>query len=98
ARVRRVGEAARREIPVEARLVDGVQGAEPHAHRGELPEVRHQARVRIAREPGAALHLAAEVLDLRLRETALEERARIDARRGMALEEHLVARTTVVLA
>ena len=36
--------------------------AKPHAHRRELPEVRHQPRVRIAGEPGMLLQLAAEVL------------------------------------
>src|SRR6185503_20342476 len=42
-------------------------------------------------------HLAAEVLELRLRQPSLEERARVDAGRRVALEEHLVPRATIIL-
>jgi hypothetical protein len=46
--------------------------------------------VRVRRDP-LAVHLAAEVEDLRFGEAALLERARVDARRGVALEEDQVA-------
>src|SRR5438034_2879193 len=45
-RVRGVREAARREVAIEARLVDGVDRPEPHAHGGEFPEVGHEPRDR----------------------------------------------------
>src|ERR1041384_2931697 len=54
--------------------------------------------MRVAREPFAPLHLAAEVIELAFREPALEERARVDTGRGVTLEEDLVARAAVVLA
>src|ERR1019366_282763 len=43
----RVGDVAVVEVAVEARLVDGVERPEAHGNRRELPELRHQARVRI---------------------------------------------------
>ena len=53
--------------------------------------------MRIRAQPAAA-DLAPEAVELLLREAALEERARVDARRGVALEEHLVAAARIVLA
>src|SRR5207245_2406671 len=80
------------------RLVDRGERSESHRHRRELPELGHQTRVRIAREPSAGHDLATEMVELRLGEAALDERARVDAGRGMTLEEDLVARRTLVLA
>jgi hypothetical protein len=48
------------QVAIEARLVDRHDRAQAHRHGGELPEVRHQPRVRIGRQP-AALDLLAEV-------------------------------------
>ena len=85
------------QVPVEARLGDGVQRAEPHRDGRELPELGHAPRVRIARQP-AAVDLAAEPVELLLGEPPLEERARVDARRRVALVEDLVAEAAVALA
>ena len=60
-------------------LVDRHQRAETHRHRGELPEVGHQPRVRVGRQP-AARHLLAEAEQLLLGEPALQERPGVDAR------------------
>jgi hypothetical protein len=83
-------DAAVVEVLHEARLVDRLQRAEAHRYRRELPEVRHQPRVRIGGE-ALAVHLAAEVVHLRLRQSAEHEGARIDARAGVALHEDHVA-------
>jgi hypothetical protein len=92
-----VPDLAVQQVPVEAGLVDGVQRAQPHRHRGELPEVRHQPGVRVAGQAVAGQFLA-EAVQLRLGQPALEERAGVDAGRAVALEEHLVAGLAVVLA
>ena len=92
---RRCRRAAVVEVAVEAGLVDGADRAEAHRDRRELPEVGHQARVRVRRQPAAAARgptSIAEVVELLLGQPALEEGAGVDARRGVALEEDLVAR------
>ena len=63
-RVRALLQAAILQVAHEARLVDRADRAEAHRHRRELPEVRHQPRMRIRREAAARLQLAAEVLEL----------------------------------
>src|SRR5439155_15169708 len=93
---RRVGDAPVLQVAVEARLVDGVEGPQAHRDGWELPEVRHQARVRVAGEPGTA-RLPAEAVEVLLAEPALEERPGIDPGGGVALEEDLVARPAAVL-
>src|SRR5690348_5323918 len=98
ARVRGVGDAARVQVAVEARLVDRVARPQAHRHGRVLPELRHEPWVRVRRQALAAHDLAAEVIELRLAEPALEERARVHAGRGVALIEDLVARLAVVLA
>ena len=91
-------EAAIFEVAIEARLVDRHDRAEAHRDGRELPEVRHQPRMRIRRQAAARLQLAAEVLELLLVEAAFEERARVDAGRGVALEIDDVAFVAVVAA
>ncbi len=86
----RSGEAAVVEIVQKTRLVDGDERAKAHRHRRELPEVWHQPRVRVRRQPTAA-GLAAEVVQLLGAEPTLEEGAGVDARRRMALEKDQVA-------
>ena len=61
---RRRLQAAIFEVAVEARLVDRHDRTEAHRDRRELPEVGHQPRMRIRRQPAAGLQLAAEVLEL----------------------------------
>ena len=86
------------EVAVEAGLVDGHDRPQPHRHRRELPEIGHQPRVRVAGEPAALGQLAAEVLELFLRQPAFQERAGVDARRGVALEVDHVAFVAVAAA
>ena len=77
-------------VALKARLVDSHHGPEAHRHRRELPEVRHEPRMRIRRETIAARFLA-EMLELVFAQAAFEEGARVDAGRGMTLHEHHVA-------
>ena len=91
-----VGDAARGQVAVESRLVDGVHRSQAHAHRRELPELRHEAWVRVRGEPARPERLAPEVVELLAADPSLEEGARVDARRGVALEEDLVADPLVV--
>ena len=91
------------EVLVELGLVDRVHRAEAHRHRRELPEVRHQPRVRVGRQRlDLAVHdvalLLAEAVELVLAEPALEVGPGIHAGGGVALEEHLVAAARVVRA
>ena len=96
---RSLGQASIGEVAIEARLVHGGQRAETHRYRWELPEVGHSAGVGIARQPDAARQsLLAEVVQIRLAKPALEECPGVDAGGGMALEEDLISRGTVVLA
>ena len=46
-------------------LIDRLNRSKPHRHRGELPVVRHQPRMRIRREALPA-HFATEILELGL--------------------------------
>ena len=98
-RARGVVQLPGEQVAVEPRLVDGVERAEAHGDGRELPEVGHQPRVRVGRQPAAAVRLLlAEPVELGLGQPALEERPRVDAGRGVPLEEHLVAGLPVVLA
>jgi hypothetical protein len=54
--------------------------------------------MRVRGQTSALLRLAAEVLELLHRQPALQKRARVDARRGMPLEEDHVAVVTLALA
>ena len=80
-----VAQAAALQVLHEPRLVDGHQRAEAHRDRGELPEARHQPRVRVGGQALAA-DLLAEVAHLLLGEPAFEEGARVEAGGGVALE------------
>ncbi|CAH0213186.1 hypothetical protein SRABI128_02023 [Microbacterium sp. Bi128] len=96
-RVGDVLDAAVAEVLVRHRLVDGVDRTETHRHRRELPELRHEARVRVRREAvrrGGLL--LAEAVELRLGEATLEVSARVRAGGGVALDEDLVAAGRVV--
>ncbi len=93
----RVPDAAVVQVAVEPGLVDGRERAEAHRDRRELPEVRHQPGVRVRAEALAA-RLAPVVVEVGLGQAPLEEGTGVDARRGVALEEDLVAASRVVLA
>ena len=58
---------------------------------GKLPEIRHQPGVRIRGEARVLAQFVAEILQVLFGEPAFEERARVDAGRGMALEVNQVA-------
>jgi hypothetical protein len=92
ARPARVLDLAGQQVPVEPGLVNRVDRGQAHRNGRELPEVRHQSRVRIRRQPAAGVgQLLPEPVELLLGQPALEERAGIDAGRRVPLEEHLVA-------
>ena len=81
-----VHQAARLQVTVEPRLIQRQHRAEPHRDRRELPEIRHQIRMRIRRQPAAFGEFLPEILQMPLVQPAFEKRARIHARRGVALE------------
>ena len=88
-------------VLVEPGLVDRLRRAEPHGDGGVLPEVLHAARVRVGGQAAAAGRaglLLAEAVQVRLIEAALDEGAGVVARRGVTLEEDVVATAGVVLA
>src|SRR5262249_33653505 len=75
------------EVAHEARLVDRHDWAQPHRYGGVFPEVGHQPGVWVRRQAATVAHLTAEVLQLRLADSALEVRTRIDSGSGMTLKE-----------
>ena len=85
-----IGDAAVVQIFHEARLVDGHDRPQAHGHGRELPEVRHQPRMRIRRQP-LAVDLAAEMVHLFFGQAPEHECTRVDAGRGMALHVYHVA-------
>ncbi len=91
-----VGDAASVQVLEEAGLVDGHQRAQAHRHRGELPEVRHQLRMRV-RGQALAVHFLAEVVQLFFGQAAFEVGAAVHAGRGVALEVDQVAAVVFVL-
>ena len=87
------------EVAVESGLVERGDRAEAHRHRRELPEVGHQSRVRIRRQPASvAPDLATEVVEVVLGQATFEEGAGVDARSSVALVVDVVAGAAVVLA
>ena len=92
-------DAAVVQVVVEPGLIDGIHRAQAHRHRRELPELRHQSRVRVGRQPTTGMAvLLAEAVKLVCGQPALEERPGVDAGGGVALDEHLVAAARVGLA
>jgi hypothetical protein len=82
------------QVAVEPRLVDGIQRSETHGDGRELPEAVHEPGVWIGRQTGAeaaAREFLTEAVELPFGQPAFEERAGVDARRGVTLEEDLVA-------
>ena len=86
-------------IAVQLSLIDGIDRTKAHRHRGELPELWHEARVWVRREAtGVVGLLLTEAIELFTTEATFKEGPRIHSRRGMALIEDLVSATGVVLA
>ncbi len=84
-------DAAILQIAHEARLIDRVERADTHRHRGESPEVGQQPGMRIRRQPRSAAQFVAEVLYLLFTEPAFQKSARVNAGRRVALEVNEVA-------
>ena len=59
------------EVFVEAGVVDRVDRTEAHRHRRVLPEVRHEPRMWVARQPAAA-DLHTEMVEVLFGETTFE--------------------------
>ncbi len=83
------------QIAQKTRLIDRHQRPEAHRNGGELPEVRHQPRMGIGREP-LAPDLLAKVEKLFFGQPPLEESARIDPRRAMTLEIDQIAAVLLI--
>jgi len=95
--VRRVLDPPVVEVPVEPGLVDRVEGGQAHRHAGVLPELRHQAGVRVAGETGEQ-GLLPEPVELVLLEPAFEVGPGVHAWGGVPLEVDVVAAAGCVLA
>ncbi len=84
------------EVAHEARLVDRVDGADAHRTRGELPEVRHQPRMRVRRQAAQAVRgggdFLPEMRQVRFAEEALQIGAGIDTGGRVRLHVDQVAR------
>ena len=85
-----LGQAAAVQVLEETGLIDRHQRAQAHRDGRELPVVRHQPGVRIGAQP-VAVHLLAELEQTLLAQAALDEAARIDAGRAVALDVDQVA-------
>ena len=92
--VRGLRQATVLQIAHEARLVDAHNRAEPHGNGRELPEIRHQPRVRVGRQ-ALAIHLAAKVIQLFLGQASFQKGAGVDPGGGMSLGEYQVAAVLV---
>ena len=78
--------------------VAGRDGTQAHAHGRELPEVGHEARVRVRREALSGAHFATEVVQLVGAQAPLEECPGVHPRRRVPLVEDLVPTPLPVLA
>ncbi|MPM44892.1 hypothetical protein SDC9_91574 [bioreactor metagenome] len=92
---RAIQQTAMREIAHEARVINAADRPDAHRTRGELPEVGHQPRVRIARKPLTArlqaTQLLAVMLQIDLAQTPFQKRACIHTGRAVRLKKHEVA-------
>ena len=88
------------EVAHEPRVIDRTDRTDPHRPGGKLPEVGHQPRMRIARQPARAGRGRGEFLpvvhQVALGQPAFEEGTGVDPRRAVRLEEHQVAALPVV--
>ena len=95
----RVFDAAVGQVAIRLRLEDCVDRTEAHRHGRELPELGHEARVRIARESvRCPRFLLPKAIQLVFAEASFEEGAGVHSRGRVPLVENLVAATRVVLA
>ncbi|OQB90682.1 MAG: hypothetical protein BWX84_01742 [Verrucomicrobia bacterium ADurb.Bin118] len=93
--LRALDQSAVAQVAIKPRLVDREQRSQPHGNCGELPEIRHEIRMRIRRQPATLGQFLPEIPQELLAQTALQKRARIHARRRVALKINQVARVIV---
>src|SRR5690606_12171616 len=79
----------------EFRLIDCTNWAQTHGYGRELPEFRHQFRVRVRRQT-FTVNFLTEVIHLLFSQPTFQECTCIDARRDVALEVHQVAAVFLV--
>ena len=91
-----VGNAAGVEVLQEAGLVNGHQGAQAHGDGGELPEIRHELGVRIARQT-LAIHFLPEMQQLLFCQTPFQISPGINPRGHVALDVNAVATVVFTL-
>ena len=81
-----VHQPARLQVAIEPRLIQRQDRAKAHRDRRELPEIRHQIRMRIRRQPAAFGEFLPEISQMPFVQPAFEKRPRIHARARRALE------------
>ena len=95
--VGRLFDSTIRDVSVELRLINGVDGAQAHRDRWKLPKIRHETRVRVRRESaGEVRFFLTETVQLVFRQAPFEERTRIHARSSVPLVEDLVSTARVI--
>ena len=77
------------EVAIKPGLMNRRHGAKPHANGGELPEIRHQARVRVRGEP-LSTGFSSEGLNLVERKPSLHPSTGVDAGRSVALPVEMI--------
>ncbi|MNH05287.1 hypothetical protein D3C79_646070 [compost metagenome] len=79
----------------ELRLIDGADWAQAHGNGRELPEFRHQFRMRVRRQ-AFAVNFLTEVVHLVFGQAAFKEGTCVNARRDVALEVNQIAAVLLV--
>src|SRR5882724_400249 len=74
------------EILDKARVINRLNRAQAHRDCRKLPEVGHQPRVRVRREPSARIQLAPEILELLFWNAAFEIPTSVDTGGGVSLK------------
>jgi len=74
------------QVLVESSLIDRHDRPESHRDGRIFPEVGHEPRVGVAAQSSFGLEFAAKILQLVDRQSTFDERTRVHARRGVALE------------
>src|SRR5437667_5909378 len=77
---------ARLQVAIEPGLISGKNWTQTHRDGRELPELRHQIRMRIGRKPAAFRQLLAKIVQMPLIQPSLQKRARLIAGRGVTLK------------
>ena len=87
----RIQQSAMLHVPQEASVINRTDRTESHRHGWELPERRHQPRMRIAGKTNAGWQFTSEVHQLIFADATFQKRARIHPGRCMPLEVNHVA-------